>query len=373
MPRSAKVPPEQLSLLEARVKTAPCVPAIRRAVAEWRARDYEGITVTTRTLLNYWFKTDHRLPNGMAFRYHDSQREAIETLVYLYEVAGVRRHKALLEKFAPNVPGLRLLRYDDFPRYCIKMATGSGKTKVMSLAIAWQYFNAVAEGRDDYARTFLILAPNVIVFERLRIDFAGGRIFRVDPVIPPALAIYWDFDCYLRGEGERARSEGALYLTNIQQFYERGESAEDAEPEEMTAVLGPKPPTKKIEVEDFDARIAARHSPCLVVNDEAHHTHDEESEWNRVIRRLHSSLSPGLAGQLDFSATPRYSKGALFTWTVYDYPLKQAIIDGIVKRPMKGIAASIRERPSDVASTGTGPISPPEWSVGESTAISSLP
>jgi len=76
----------------------------------------------------------------------------------------------------------------------------------------------------------------------------------------------------------------------------------------------------------------------MVVNDEAHHTHDEESEWNRGIRRLNDELqrrrpAGGLAAQLDFTATPRYSKGALFTWTVYDYPLKQAIIDGIVKRP----------------------------------------
>lgn len=351
MPRRKRDAPEQLSLLEARVKTAPCVAAICKAVAEWRERDYRGGTDTTRTLLNYWFKTDHRLADRRPFRYHDSQREAIETLIYLYEVAGVRRHKALLEKFASNTPGLRLLQYDDFARYCIKMATGSGKTKVMSLAVAWQYFNAVAEGRDDYARTFLILAPNVIVFERLRNDFAGGRVFRTDPVIPPELAIFWDFDCYLRGDAERASSQGALYLTNIQQFYEREGSNSEGEPEEMTAVLGPKPPASKLEVEDFDTRMVARCCPCLVINDEAHHTHDEESEWNKVIRRLHAASPLGLAAQVDFSATPRYSKGALFTWTVYDYPLKQAIIDGIVKRPMKGIADAIRERPSDIAST----------------------
>ena len=52
---------------------------------------------------------------------------------------------------------------------------GVSATKVMALAIAWQYFNAVAEGRDDYAKTFLVIAPNVIVFERLRTDFEGGR------------------------------------------------------------------------------------------------------------------------------------------------------------------------------------------------------
>jgi len=346
-----RIPREQLGLLEARTRTAPCVPAIREAVAEWRDSGYKGITDTTRLLLNYWFHTDHRLPNGKAFRYHDSQREAMETLVYIYEVSGVRRHKDLLETFAPKIATLRLLQYDDFTRYCIKMATGSGKTKVMSLAIAWQYFNAVVEGRNDYAKVFLVLAPNVIVFERLRTDFGGGHVFRADPVIPPELKLFWDFDCYIRGDGERASSQGALYLTNIQQFYERPDRRADAETDVMTDMLGPRPPANNLEVEDFDIRIAKRGGPCLVVNDEAHHTHDEESEWNCVIRRLHAAIPGGLSAQLDFTATPRYSKGSLFTWVIYDYPLKQAIIDNLVKRPIKGIATGIQEGRSDIAST----------------------
>jgi type III restriction enzyme len=355
MARRRRAPEGQLGLLEARVKTAPCVPAIRKAVAEWRDKGYRGITDTTRTLLNYWFRTDHRRPNGRRFAYHDSQREAIETLVYLYEVAEVRRQKELIERYVSNDLNLRLSRYDDFARYCVKMATGSGKTKVMALAAAWQYFNAVAEGRDDYARTFLVLAPNVIVFERLRTDFAGGRIFRTDPVMPPELEIFWDFECYLRGDTERASSQGALYLTNIQQFYERPSRGEEDEPDVMTDILGPRPPAQKMEIEDFDRRIVARGAPCVVINDEAHHTHDEESEWNKVIRRVHGELAPGLTAQLDFTATPRHSKGALFTWTVYDYPLKQAIIDNIVKRPMKGIAVGIQEGRSNIASTRYAP------------------
>lgn len=86
--------------------------------------------------------------DNQPFRYYAAQREAIETLIWLYEVAQVRRHRDLLERFATAI-GLHVLRYDDFARYAIKMATGSGKTKVMALAIAWQYFNAVAEGRND--------------------------------------------------------------------------------------------------------------------------------------------------------------------------------------------------------------------------------
>src|SRR5205807_1800637 len=150
--------------------------------------------------LNYWFRADHRLPNGLPFRYHDAQRRAIESLVYVYEVAATRRHRDLLERFAPSAPGSHILQHDQFARYCIKMATGSGKTKVLALTIAWQYLNSVAEAAEAYARNFLVLAPNVIVFERLRTDFEGGRIFRSDPVVPPELEVFWDFDCYMRGE-----------------------------------------------------------------------------------------------------------------------------------------------------------------------------
>ncbi len=78
------------------LKTAPCVPALRKLVAEWRNDGYPGVTLTTRTLLNYWFFTDHRLPSGRLFKYHDAQREAIETLIYVYEIAKIRTRKDLL-------------------------------------------------------------------------------------------------------------------------------------------------------------------------------------------------------------------------------------------------------------------------------------
>jgi type III restriction enzyme len=350
MARKRSQDADQLGLLDARVATAPCVPAIRVKMKEWRDGGYKGVTNTTEILLNHWFRTDHRLSNGQKFSYHYFQREAVETLIYLYEVAKVRRHKNLVETFAAR-SDLRLLQYDDFARYCVKMATGSGKTKVMSLVIAWQFLNAVAEARDDFAKTFLLIAPNVIVFERLRTDFEAGRIFRADPIIPPELEIFWpDFQCYMRGEGERGTPLGALYLSNVQQFYER-ETGDGDEPEELTAVLGQKPPAQSMSVEDFDLRIVKRGGPIVVINDEAHHTHDEESEWNKMIRGLHSGVSGGLAAQMDFTATPRHSKGQLFSWTVFDYPLKQAIIDNVVKRPLKGIAQGITEQRSDVAST----------------------
>jgi type III restriction enzyme len=154
----------------------------------------------------------------------------------------------------------------------------------------------------------------------------------------------------MRGEGERASSLGALYLMNVQQFYERQNEEQD-EQGELVAVLGSKPPAQTSGIEDFDKRIIDRGGPVVVLNDEAHHTHDEDSEWNKFIRGLHAAASAGLAAQLDFTATPRHSKGQLFSWTVYDYPLKQAIIDNVVKRPLKGIAQGITEQRSHVAST----------------------
>lgn len=356
MPRNKKSPPSAIQLglfdLNLFLKTAPCVPTLRDLVSEWRAKDYQGATNTTSILLKFWFCNDHRLSNGKLFKYHDSQREAIETLIYVYEVAKVRRRKDLLEAYATSTNPFPSFHHDEFARYCTKMATGSGKTKVMAMAIVWQYFNALLENSTDYAKTFLILAPNVIVFERLKIDFEGGRIFNVDPLIPRELRIFWELDYIMRDNTERASTEGLLYLSNIQQLYEisgnRRKKTDDNEPEIMTEVLGSKP-RNDIDNEPiaFIDLLIKRGGKVLVLNDEAHHTHDELNEWNKAIRRIHSIIP--VASQLDFSATPRSERGALFPWVISDYPVKQAIVDGVVKRPVKGIA-EIQEVKSSVAS-----------------------
>ncbi|HEX5504941.1 MAG TPA: DEAD/DEAH box helicase family protein [Thermomicrobiales bacterium] len=348
MPRQQRNP-AQVSFLDNYGKTAPAVPAIRDAVWQWRDGGYQGATATSRLLLQHWFHSDHKLPNGRLFRYHRAQQEALESLIYVFEVARARNLTDLYQRFIPAelAAQIRLPAVDPFARYGVKMATGSGKTKVMALAVAWQYFNAVVEGDPDYATTFLVVAPNVIVFERLRADFAGGRIFRADPMVPRELQLYWDVQCYMRGEAERASSTGALYLTNIQQLYNTPAPADD-EPAAMTAVLGRKPPAPGEERDNFRDRLAARDGRLLVLNDEAHHTHDPESEWNRTLRAIDAAHPGGCAAQLDFSATPRYTSGALFAWTISDYTLKQAILDRIVKRPVKGLT-DIGEVPSNVA------------------------
>ena len=318
----------------------PAVPAIAAEVSHWRDNDYPGVSDTTRILLNHWFHSDHKLPNGARFAYYAAQREAIESLIYIYEVAKIRRLYPLYQRYIPAEPrsNLRLPPHDDFARYATKMATGSGKTKVMALAIAWQYFNAVAEADADFATIFLIIAPNVIVFERLRKDFAGGAIFRTDPVIPRQLKVFWDMGFYMRGDAERAASIGALYLTNVQQLYETNTRGKTKETPAMTAMLGSAPAASLDDAVDFRERIRDRDAaPVMVINDEAHHTHDPKLKWNESIRDLHRAHEKGVAAQLDFTATPKHNDGTPFAWAISDYSLRQAILDGIVKRPIKGV------------------------------------
>jgi len=353
MPRKKKEEVELLDISE-HLRTAACVPALRQAVVEWKAAGYPGITDTTRILLGHWFHPDgHRLKNGRFFRYHTAQQEAIETLVYVWEVAQARRRKDLLEKYASKalLGSITLPKYDEFARYAIKMATGSGKTKVMSLAVVWQYLNAVRETPEianDYARTFLIVAPNIIVMERLFTDFRDGRIFLADPLVPKALQLFWDVrlesNFVMRDDGLRPSQPFNLFLTNVQQLYPRENGAKEQNP--LEAMLGSAPPAQLTQAPGFAERILEVGGPVMVLNDEAHHTWDEESAWNQVIQDLHQR-SP-LWGQLDFSATPRFSKtGSLFPWIISDYPLKQAILDGIVKRPVKGITQAQEARSDD--------------------------
>jgi hypothetical protein len=92
----------------------------------------------------------------------------------------------------------------------------------------------------------------------------------------------------------------------------------------MSEMIGPRPPTQKLELTGFRDRIALRAEQVFVINDEAHHTNEEGDEWNKVIRRVHAGTP--LTVQLDFNATPRLQRGTISPWTFFDYELKQALI-----------------------------------------------
>src|SRR5437867_12260193 len=119
----AKTDDRTLDLLDItrKLRTAPCVPALRDKVRSWRAAGYSGTTETTRRLLAYWFESDHRLVNGERFAYNPAQREATETLVFVWECEKVRTRAALLERYAMDLKDVPLPPVDEFPRYCTKM------------------------------------------------------------------------------------------------------------------------------------------------------------------------------------------------------------------------------------------------------------
>ena len=329
---------------------AALVPTIRQAVHAWRGLGYEGATATSKRLLSHWFESDHLTKDGEEWLYYYCQREAIETLIYLYEVVRARSLYDLAKHFDTQRRVSVSPADDRWARYVCKMATGSGKTKVMSLALTWSYFNARFEAgqRGDYTQTFALIAPNVIVYQRLLEDFRGGGIFRQDPLIPPEWESDWQFTVVTRDDPIISSTPGTLYLTNIHQLYEsRGSARGGQEPQEMTAVLGgPRPGALEGTGVGLRERMLS-HGELMVLNDEGHHLHTDELEWVQVIQRMDADLrsrtGAGLRAQFDFTATPKHNDGALFNEIVVDYPIAQAVEDGIVKRPIFGELSGVIE------------------------------
>ena len=205
-------------------------PKIRAAVDAWRDGGYAGASEVTRRLFAYWFDEDHEVVGFDApFRYYFCQREAIETLAWLVDIAEQRDVKTLIEahgavyqkdlvsqnvEFQTAMDGRRQLRryvpeldkddVQDLPpenlrRFAFKMATGSGKTWVMAMAVVWSRFHRQRVPGSDLSTNFLIVAPNVIVYQRLEKDFAHNRIFNELPLIPPGM------EGQLLAEGDPAR------------------------------------------------------------------------------------------------------------------------------------------------------------------------
>ncbi len=166
----------------------PMVPKLRLLVKASRESGYEDATPTSKSLLNWWFNTTHLMPKAdgaMAdFRYYFAQREALETIIYLYDVAKVQDKHDMMRYDSRGVISGQMFD-ETWRRFVVKMATGSGKTKVLSLALAWSYFHKLYESDSGLARNFLVIAPNIIVLDRIYKDFQGLRIFlKDDPILP---------------------------------------------------------------------------------------------------------------------------------------------------------------------------------------------
>jgi len=326
----------------------PLVPQLRKKVKEWRDSGYVGATDTSRSLLNWWFNTPHLLPQTdgtMAeFQYYFAQREALETIIYLYDVVGVQDKFDLMRFDSSGMVSANL--FDErWRRFVVKMATGSGKTKVLSLVLAWSFYHKLYEPESELARNFLVIAPNIIVLDRIYKDFQGLRIFlKDDPVLPDngVAGRNWrdDFQLTLHKQDEVriTRPTGNIFLTNIHRVYAGDDIPSSPDDEDMRDYFLGKHPTGATTDSKVDLGMIVRDIDELVVlNDEAHHIHDPRMAWFKSIEDIHNRLKQkgaALSLQVDTTATPRHNNGAIFVQTVADYPLVEAISQNVVKHPV---------------------------------------
>lgn len=329
----------------------PLVNKVRKGVKNWRDANYEGASSTTKALLNHWFNKEHTIIDStgseMLFSWYFSQREAIESAIWLYEVQKAKDPNDLLKydssgKLTPL--NFSSERVGDWPRYVLKLATGTGKTKVLSLLIAWCFFHKKYEENSDLSTNFLLISPNIIVLDRLKLDFDRLKIFNEDPILPDngyeerTWRDDFKLNLHFQDEISQISDSGNLFLTNIHRVF-LGTSRESSFEDEDTSdyFLGPKPSGKTAESK-LDLGLLIRTIPNLVIlNDEAHHIHDPKLAWFKNLQDIDHQLKnrgEKLSVQFDVTATPRDENAVIFPQTISDYPLTEAIHQGIIKRPV---------------------------------------
>ena len=346
-------PGDELLLSEPRAKLIPpLVDKVRKGVKAWRDSGYAGGSDTTRALLRWWFGQEHLIPQADGiigpFRWFFAQREAVESAIWLYEIEQARSPYAMM-KYDSSEAISKQMFDEDWARYVMKLATGAGKTKVMSLLMAWSYFHKLYEADSPLSTNFLLIAPNIIVLDRLRLDFDGGRIFRSDPLLPPDghEGQNWDSDfqltVHIQDEIGFVPEKGNLFLTNIHRVYESGSDPSFDDEDTTDYFLGKKPVAKTTDSSVDLAVIIRDVSDLVVLNDEAHHLHDPQSAWFKSIEDIAMRLrqkGADLSAQFDLTATPRRNDGSIFVQTISDYPLVEAIRQDVVKTPVLPDAAS---------------------------------
>jgi len=331
----------------------PLVSQLRKDVKKFRNSAYTGATNTSQQLLNWWFNEPHfkLLDDGTAseFKYYFAQREALETIIYLYDVVNAKDKFDLMRYDSTGLVSASMFD-ETWRRYVVKMATGSGKTKVMSLAMAWSYFHKLYEPNSELSRNFLLIAPNIIVLERLYKDFQGLQIFFEDPVIPENGfgGHNWQDDfqltLHLQDDVRVTHPTSNIFLTNIHRVYSGEDLPPSPEDDNTKDFFLGKNVTGATTDSKIDLGSIVRNiDELMVINDEAHHIHDVNLAWFKSIQDIQNRLlqkSDKLSLQLDVTATPKHNNGAIFVQTIADYPLVEAIWHNVVKHPVLPDAAS---------------------------------
>ncbi|MEX0803365.1 MAG: DEAD/DEAH box helicase family protein [Candidatus Binatia bacterium] len=299
----------------------PLVNQIRPRVKAWREVGYSGVTGITKRLLEHWNNPDER-----EHQFFFCQLEAMETLIWLVEAPAS-------EKVGIDIPS----DGGAIPRLCSKMATGSGKTIVMAMLIAWQVVNKVTYPQDArFSKHVFVVAPGLTVKSRLQVlEPAGKNNFYDDfNIVPAALLDKLRQGKILVRNWHMLNWESEERLAKRKSVDKRGAKSDEAYVRE---VLGELASTRNI----------------LAINDEAHHAWripaeskikgvkkediEEATKWVGGLDRIHRAR--GILNCYDFSATPFAPSGkqssdeALFDWIVSDFGLNDAIESGLVKTP----------------------------------------
>ena len=351
---------------------------------------YELVTPTTAELLKWWFGEDMIAARG-TLNFHAGQRQAILNAIVAHEVLGATTLLDLYQQAAPDalLAGSRMGEVAQakhaHPKYCLKMATGTGKTWVLQALLIWQLLNktaALAEGIDDprFTRQFLIIAPGLIVYDRLLDAFCGKQIdgmrdFATSDVaqfaglfIPEAYReLVFGFVrgnvCSKSEIGLKATGNGMIAIANWHLLA----NEEEQEDEEEIAAPGAMPEAQQVmaavlplapgratgnSLDMLDRRYARGNvleflvglPDLMVFNDEAHHIHElkkegetSEVEWQKSLSRIAESKGRRFV-QMDFSATPyndvglgRNKRKLYFPHIITDFDLKSAMRAGLVK------------------------------------------
>lgn len=357
--------------------------------AAWKSGEMlEKVTPTTASLLNYWF--GEGFCNERVRNFHEGQRQAILNIIYLHEVMG---ENCVMDAYQGIIPEL-MDRTDlaqlakpkyQMPKYAVKMATGTGKTWVMHALIIWQMLNARHEDVESgrFTQKFLIVAPGLIVYDRLLDAFCGRKKRDEEYRDPQTNDYYMNQDVFIPeryrdevfsfiqnnvvtkedGIGRKTTGEGLIALTNWHLFENQMEEKEQDEdvddsstvtPSEIISDLLPIRPGKSAgnDLGMLDRRALggteleylAGLKDLMVINDEAHHIHEikrngetEEVEWQRGLNAISATKGTRFI-QVDFSATPFDTKGTgekqvklFFPHIIVDFDLPMAMKQGLVK------------------------------------------
>ena len=304
----------------------PLVNQIRPRVKAWRDADYPGATGISKRLLQHWHDPDQRDSNR---RFFFCQLEAIETLMWMAEAPAS-------ERIGIEIPG----DGGPFARLCCKMATGSGKTILMAMLIAWNVLNKVTYPQDKrFSKSILLIAPGLTVKSRLQVLVPGtaGNYYSEFQIVPPGL--------------EDKLRQGQTCRVLVHNWHKLDwESEEQIRKKRSVDKRGPK--SDEAYVRGVLGEMASAQN-IVVINDEAHHAWrvppksriagvskdevDEATKWIGGLDRIHKAR--GILNCFDLTATPFAPTGrksgeeTLFGWIVSDFGLNDAIESGLVKTP----------------------------------------